>query len=87
MEIAVNVIRASFSEEGVQDIITKQFEQVLKQHGIAADIFVESTDAMKEYGIDENGDPNIDFDCMVALEIQEDNGYSETEIENLLIAK
>ena len=87
MEIAVNVIRASFSEEGVQDIITKQFEQLLKQHGIAADIFVESADAMKEYGIDENGDPNIDFDCMVALEIQEHNGYTETEIENLLIAK
>lgn len=87
MEIAVNVIRTSFSEEGVQDIITKQFEKVLKEKGITADIFVESAAVMEENGVDENGDPNIDFDCMVALEIQEDNGYSETEIENLLIAK
>lgn len=87
MEIAVNVIRTSFSEEGVEDVITKQFEQVLKENGITADIFVESAAVMEEKGVDENGDPNIDFDCMVALEIQEDNGYSETEIENLLIAK
>jgi hypothetical protein len=84
MEIQLNVFRSSFSEAGVEEVIKNTLQNILEKQQLTGKVFVESTSLKEEREYEEDGEPNLDFDCEVVIELDEVNHLSKEEIQQIL---
>lgn len=84
MEIKLNVSQSSFSEAGVEEVIENTLQNILEKHQLAGTVFVKSASLKEEREYEEDGEPHLDFDCEVVIEIDEVNHLSKEEIQQIL---